>query len=456
MAFWLFFAFRRRRRLRFLEGVAIGPEVSLRPPLEDDDDDIEGQGAMRETQHPQRLVGGLASGIGYGRLAADSQPALVGDGSPDEEGWFHVNSSQSGGGSGSEQQHDLASSVGHAPGSEGQWSTHGQSSHGHSSPQHPTGLQAAGVWQQQPQISPPTMSVLGPSRAEYVPAGVRPLSVALDGVGAASAAPRSPTMDPKRLSVRAGLPPSAWYSGKDEDVGYAEGESPSQEYLSSHGHPSSHGHGSGGGGSSSHGHSGPGESSRGHSSGTPSSGGHGGRLLSSPSSAGHAPSSPATDPSLYSHGSASPDSFWRGSFWRARGKRGAPSPTPPEHGPLHIPRQATSQSLPSPEPQRPQYVGTRAPASDPPLRRPSSLLRPSAPGTIPDFPYPALPRDPATLPEFPSPAITEVSVNAPDGLLDPGLGMRLLGGQVSTGSIGLRDHEDYSRPIRGVSLCCVL
>ncbi|EKM56838.1 uncharacterized protein PHACADRAFT_92990 [Phanerochaete carnosa HHB-10118-sp] len=54
---------------------------------------------------------------------------------------------------------------------------------------------------------------------------------------------------------------------------------------------------------------------------------------------------------------------------------------------------------------------------------------------------------------MPSPALTERSGHhAPDGLLDPTLGIHLDGqGMRSSAAISLRDDIDYSRPIGGVS-----
>ncbi|KAJ3014271.1 hypothetical protein NUW54_g1349 [Trametes sanguinea] len=56
-------------------------------------------------------------------------------------------------------------------------------------------------------------------------------------------------------------------------------------------------------------------------------------------------------------------------------------------------------------------------------------------------------------PAMPSPALTEgSSVNAPEGLLDPRLALRLgAQGMQSQGALSFRDDQDYSRPIGGVS-----
>ena len=61
-------------------------------------------------------------------------------------------------------------------------------------------------------------------------------------------------------------------------------------------------------------------------------------------------------------------------------------------------------------------------------------------------------------PDMPSPALTEgSSMHAPDGLLDPTLGMRLgAPGMQSQGAISFRDDVDYSRPIGGVSWLLLL
>lgn len=57
-----------------------------------------------------------------------------------------------------------------------------------------------------------------------------------------------------------------------------------------------------------------------------------------------------------------------------------------------------------------------------------------------------------TNPAMPSPALTDrSSQNLPDGLLDPRLGIRLGGAAGSSAAISLRDDQDYSRPIGGVS-----
>ncbi|OSD07833.1 hypothetical protein PYCCODRAFT_1357952 [Trametes coccinea BRFM310] len=54
-------------------------------------------------------------------------------------------------------------------------------------------------------------------------------------------------------------------------------------------------------------------------------------------------------------------------------------------------------------------------------------------------------------PAMPSPALTEgSSVNAPEGLLDPRLALRLgAPGMQSQGALSFRDDQDYSRPIGG-------
>lgn len=58
-------------------------------------------------------------------------------------------------------------------------------------------------------------------------------------------------------------------------------------------------------------------------------------------------------------------------------------------------------------------------------------------------------------PDMPSPALTEHSSHlAPEGLLDPNLGIRLPGAMHSTAAISFRDEVDYSRPIGGVSGLC--
>ncbi|RDX46679.1 hypothetical protein OH76DRAFT_1355594 [Lentinus brumalis] len=53
-------------------------------------------------------------------------------------------------------------------------------------------------------------------------------------------------------------------------------------------------------------------------------------------------------------------------------------------------------------------------------------------------------------PDMPSPALTEgSSMHAPEGLLDPILGMRHTQGMQSQGALSFRDDMDYSRPIGG-------
>ncbi|KAI0746582.1 hypothetical protein C8Q80DRAFT_1059897, partial [Daedaleopsis nitida] len=54
-------------------------------------------------------------------------------------------------------------------------------------------------------------------------------------------------------------------------------------------------------------------------------------------------------------------------------------------------------------------------------------------------------------PDMPSPALTEgSSTHAPDGLLDPRLGLFGQHGMQSQGAISFRDDMDYSRPIGGL------
>lgn len=100
-----------------------------------------------------------------------------------------------------------------------------------------------------------------------------------------------------------------------------------------------------------------------------------------------------------------------------------------------------------------------------PPRPLSSILRPQSPGVFPNFPPPPAPsalmrsQGPGTglsvIQASPSPAPTsETNVATPDGLLDPRLTHRLRelkGAQASMSTLGLHDHEDYSRPIGGVS-----
>lgn len=98
--------------------------------------------------------------------------------------------------------------------------------------------------------------------------------------------------------------------------------------------------------------------------------------------------------------------------------------------------------------------------------RPTSLLRSQLPGQIPNFPPPPAPsallraQGPgtglsiieATPADSPAHASDGYAATA-DGLLDPGLVTRLRelrGGQASMSTLGLRDNEDYSRPIGGV------
>lgn len=98
--------------------------------------------------------------------------------------------------------------------------------------------------------------------------------------------------------------------------------------------------------------------------------------------------------------------------------------------------------------------------------RPTSLLRSQLPGQIPNFPQPPAPsalsraQGPgtglsiieATPADSPAHASDGYAATA-DGLLDPGLATRLRelrGGQASLSTLGLRDNEDYSRPIGGV------
>ena len=55
-------------------------------------------------------------------------------------------------------------------------------------------------------------------------------------------------------------------------------------------------------------------------------------------------------------------------------------------------------------------------------------------------------------PAMPSPVWTDrSSQNLPEGLLDPRLVLRLGGASGSSAAISLRDDQDYSRPIGGVS-----
>lgn len=98
--------------------------------------------------------------------------------------------------------------------------------------------------------------------------------------------------------------------------------------------------------------------------------------------------------------------------------------------------------------------------------RPTSLLRSQLPGQIPNFPPPLAPsallraQGPgtglsvieATPADSPAQASEGYTATA-DGLLDPGLATRLRelrSGQASLSTLGLRDNEDYSRPIGGV------
>ncbi|KAI0635001.1 hypothetical protein C8Q77DRAFT_1053820 [Trametes polyzona] len=113
---------------------------------------------------------------------------------------------------------------------------------------------------------------------------------------------------------------------------------------------------------------------------------------------------------------------------------------------------------------------------DPSSVRPSSIFRPQSPtlGGLPEpaFMQPPTIRGPALgphavtasgapvwpglgpvhgQPAMPSPALTEgSSVNAPEGLLDPRLALRLgAQGMQSQGALSFRDDMDYSRPIGG-------
>ncbi|KAH8116003.1 hypothetical protein DFH11DRAFT_1742409 [Phellopilus nigrolimitatus] len=100
----------------------------------------------------------------------------------------------------------------------------------------------------------------------------------------------------------------------------------------------------------------------------------------------------------------------------------------------------------------------------PATRQPSSLLRSHSPGPIAYFPPPIAPSammrplGPGSalsiIQGTPSPMLTTDSLEGlSDGLLDPRLMTRLReihSGQASASSIGLRDHEDYSRPIGGL------
>ena len=99
----------------------------------------------------------------------------------------------------------------------------------------------------------------------------------------------------------------------------------------------------------------------------------------------------------------------------------------------------------------------------PPRSPPSSLLRPHNPGVIPNFPSPTPAPRTALRQPWIGPALSVIestpsplpSTATPDGLLDPSLSTRLQemrGMQASRSTIGLRDYEDYSRPIGGVSL----
>ncbi|KAI8986792.1 hypothetical protein BD414DRAFT_375840, partial [Trametes punicea] len=120
---------------------------------------------------------------------------------------------------------------------------------------------------------------------------------------------------------------------------------------------------------------------------------------------------------------------------------------------------------------------------DPSTVRPSTIFRPQSPtlGRLPEPVFPRVPQirgptgpgggpalGPHALtasgapvwpglgaahgqPAMPSPALTEgSSVNAPEGLLDPQLALRLgAQGMQSQGALSFRDDVDYSRPIGG-------
>lgn len=124
-------------------------------------------------------------------------------------------------------------------------------------------------------------------------------------------------------------------------------------------------------------------------------------------------------------------------------------PAPTRRTSIFRPKSPTLGTLPSPviQPQPTIPVGTMAarvpggPALSPSARTAHGL--PVWPGLGPLH----------HAPDMPSPALTEgSSMHAPDGLLDPTLGMRLgAQGMQSQGAISFRDDIDYSRPIGGVS-----
>ncbi|CAL1709361.1 unnamed protein product [Somion occarium] len=139
----------------------------------------------------------------------------------------------------------------------------------------------------------------------------------------------------------------------------------------------------------------------------------------------------------------------------------------------------SNYSTKSPTPTTPSFADGRPVGGDDPstvtpqphLSRGSSISRPFSAtlGNLPSFAHPsfrlpgsAIPEDGVPsgsprwpsfeVPDLPSPALTErSSQNAPEGLLDPRLGLHLgTGGVESTAAISLRDDQDYSRPIGGL------
>ena len=110
---------------------------------------------------------------------------------------------------------------------------------------------------------------------------------------------------------------------------------------------------------------------------------------------------------------------------------------------LASPRPTLEQSRPTSiyRPQSPTLAG----ALPPPI--PKGALPPAMPGARTAWSGLLL----GPLPE-PSPALTEgSSMHAPEGLLDPRLGLLGVHGMQSQGAISFRDDMDYSRPIGGVS-----
>ncbi|OJT14834.1 hypothetical protein TRAPUB_8628 [Trametes pubescens] len=260
--------------------------------------------------------------------------------------------------------------------------------------------------------------------------------------------------------------------------------------MSSHGH-SSHGHAGAGTGSSSGGHG----SSSGHKTGS-SSGGH-----KTGSSSGHmrsglpVPSSllptqiqrAGSPPSAYADGGDEesgrmPGNPRRMSGFLGRSLRGLRIRSPRHSvssvsGVVTPPMRSTSPAVSS------TLLSSASPRQsvyDPASIRPSSIFRPQSPtlGALPEstvsqaqgasgqaasgdtHPF-AASTGVSAWPGFaalfgpqamPSPALTEgSSVYAPDGLLDPSLGLGARPGMQSQGALSFRDDMDYSRPIGGVS-----